>query len=164
MTRSSGLVICVAVLAGCTDDGAGSFGDELTDPQVPARGTADVQTWLAAGYYRAWHCEAAPHPGRSPSPHGGARICNNDALSVAASAAAAAEPLPVGAAAVKEIYSDGRIVSFAVSRKLTEGKGGDRWYWYEGNAEKVYANGEGVDGCTSCHVRADRDYVFTLVP
>jgi hypothetical protein len=146
-------------LAGCTDDGAGSFGDELTDPQLPARGFTDVQSWLAAGYYQAWRCEAAAHGARPRSPHGGSRICNNDAL-----AAGGAGAFPVGAAAVKEIFNGGKLTGYAVSRKLAAGDGGDRWYWYEGNADKVYANDQGVDGCTGCHDQADRDYVFTIVP
>lgn len=153
--------LCSLTLAGCTDDGASSFGDDLTDPQLPARGTADVSQWLAAGYYRAWHCEPARRPGRPPSPHGAARICNNDALHAAA---AGAGGFPVGAAAVKEIFGGDRIVSYAVSRKITAGEGGDRWYWYEGNPDKVYGNGQGVSGCTGCHVQAARDFVFTVVP
>lgn len=150
--------LCALGLTGCTDDGASSFGDDLGDPQLPARGTVDLPQWLAAGYYRTWRCEPQPHPGRPPSPHGTTRICNNDALH------AAAAGFPAGAAAVKEIFGGDRIVSYAVSRKLTAGDGGDRWYWYEGNADKVYGNGPGVTGCTGCHDRAARDFVFTVVP
>jgi hypothetical protein len=153
--------LCALSLAGCTDDGTSSFGDDLTDPQLPARGAVDLPQWLAAGSYRAWRCEPQPHPGRPPSPHGATRICNNDALHAAA---AGAGGFPVGAAAVKEIFAGDRVVSYAVSRKLTAGDGGDRWYWYEGNAEKVYGNGPGVTGCTGCHGRAARDFVFTVVP
>lgn len=147
------------MLAGCADDGAGSFGDDLMDRQLPPRGTEDIRMWLAAGYYQAWRCEPAPHPARAPSPHGASRICNNDAL-----AAGGAGGFPVGAAAVKEIFDGGGVVGYAVSRRLTAGDGGDRWYWYEGTADKVYANGEGVDKCTGCHEQAERDYVFTVVP
>ncbi|MGH9886004.1 MAG: hypothetical protein ACREBE_10775, partial [bacterium] len=87
------------ILAACTDPGPDSFGDDLTDPELPARGTADAPVWLAAGHYRQWHCEPTPHSARPPSPHGKNRICNNDALHVAGSG-----DLPAGAASVKEIY------------------------------------------------------------
>jgi len=159
MTLLRPVVICALALAGCTHDGASSFGDDPADPQLPARGTGDMRAWLAAGHYQAWRCEAAAHAGRPPSPHGGNRICNNAAL-----AASSAGEFPVGAAAVKEIFDGGRITGYAVSRKLAAGDGGDRWYWYEGKADKVYANDQGVDGCTGCHAQAGRDYVFTVVP
>jgi hypothetical protein len=151
------LVIAIA-FTGCTDDGPESFGDDLTDPQLPARGISDARAWLAAGHYQAWRCEPAPHPGRSPSPHGRNRICNNDALR------AGTGDFPVGAAAVKEIYDGDRIVTYAIARKLTAGAGGDGWYWYEANPDKVYANSEGAENCTGCHSGAPRDFVFTVVP
>lgn len=154
-------VLCAVALAGC-DDGPPSFGDDLTDPQLPARGTTDLPQWLAAGYYQAWRCEPAPHPGRSPSPHGGARICNNDALQAAAATGIGA--FPAGAASVKEVYDGGRRAGYAVSRKLTAGDGGDRWYWYERSSGNVYANGSGADNCTGCHGGAPRDYVFVIAP
>jgi hypothetical protein len=145
--------------AACADHGPGSFGDDLTDPQVPPRGTADVLDWLEAGYYQAWTCEPASHPGRAPSPHGPSRICNNDALH-----ATTAGAFPVGAVAVKELFEGATVTSYAVARKVTAGDGGDRWYWYEGGPDKVYASSEGAGGCVSCHVQAARDYVFTIVP
>lgn len=154
------LTTVVLAAAACTDPGPESTGDDLTNPQVPPRGTTDVQNWLAAGYYQAWHCEAASHVGRAPSPHGENRICNNDALHAAASGGT----FPVGAAAVKEIFNSGEVTAYAVSRKMTEGAGGDRWYWYEGGPEKIYANSEGAGNCTKCHVQAAHDFVFTVVP
>src|SRR4051812_47361932 len=62
-----GLLIAFALL-GC-NSGLESYGDDLTDSQVPARGSTDIQTWLAAGYYLGWHCEAEPHPARPPGAH-----------------------------------------------------------------------------------------------
>ena len=149
----------VCVLAACADAGPDSFGDDLTDPQLPARGTSDAPAWLAAGYYRQWRCEPTPHPARAPSPHGKNRICNNDALHATTSG-----DFPAGAASVKEIYDGDAIVTYAIARKLTDGPGGDAWYWYEGNPDKTYANGEGAGNCTGCHARAARDFVFTVVP
>ncbi|HEX2690580.1 MAG TPA: hypothetical protein VHN14_28385 [Kofleriaceae bacterium] len=158
-TSLAAAATALGLAAACTDPGPESFGDDPTDPQVPARGTTDVTNWLAAGYYLTWHCEAEPHPGRSPSPHGRSRICNNDALHATTSGA-----FPVGAAAVKEIFDGATIRSYAVARKVTEGTGGDQWYWYEGNPDKIFANGEGAENCTGCHMQAARDFVFTIVP
>jgi len=160
MPHSTALVAAaLALTAACTEHGPDSFGDDPTDRQVPARGTADIQDWLAAGYYQAWACEPDPHAGRAPSPHGPSRICNNDTLH-----ATAAGGFPVGAAAVKEIFDGATITSYAVARKVTAGDGGDRWYWYEGGPDKVYASSEGAGGCVSCHVQAARDFVFSIVP
>jgi hypothetical protein len=158
-TCAPGLAVISIVMTGCADPGASSFDDNLTDPQVPPRGSADLPQWIAAGHYQTWHCEPAPHPGRSSSPHGTNRICNNDALH-----AAAGGGFPVGAASVKEIFDGSRITAYAVSRKLTAGDGGDRWYWFEGSEGDVSANGQGLGGCTGCHQHADRDFVFTVVP
>jgi hypothetical protein len=158
LVQPARLAICVA-LAGCADDGSASFGDDLSDPQLPARGSADLPHWLAAGHYQSWHCEAAPHAGRPPSPHGTTRICNNDALHAAMGGA-----FPVGAASVKEIFNGESISAYAVSLRVTAGPGGDGWYWFEGDASHASGNANGVLGCTGCHEQATRDYVFTVVP
>ena len=121
----------------------------------------DLPQWIAAGYYHEWNCKTQQQPGRTPSPHGPSRVCNNDALHAAATGAGR---FPVGAASVKEIFSGGGVASYAVSRKLTAGDGGDHWYWYEGNPDKVYANAQGARNCTSCHGQATHDFVFTVVP
>jgi len=152
-------VLALAAAGACADHGPGSFGDDLTDPQVPPRGTEDILDWLEVGYYQAWTCEPASHAGRAPSPHGPSRICNNDALHATTSGA-----FPVGAVAVKELFEGTTVTSYAVARKVTAGDGGDRWYWYEGGPDKVFASSEGAGGCVSCHVQAARDYVFTIVP
>jgi hypothetical protein len=68
-------------------------GDPAQTP--PTTGRVDLEAWIAAGHYRAWHCETAPHASRAPSPHGTDRICSNDLLS-----ASTAGTYPVGAAAV----------------------------------------------------------------
>ncbi len=155
------LGVAAATLAGCDDPGRASYGDSLTDPQVPPRGYEDAVTWLAAGFYDQWNCESAAHPARPGSPHGSNRICSNDALV----AATGAGPYPIGAAGVKEIFDDGGSIKlFALYRKVTDGAGGDTWYWYEGKGDEVIANAEGDDTCTGCHGGAPRDHVFTVVP
>lgn len=154
-------VLCMVGLAGCsTEDGGASFGDDLSDPQLPARGSADLPRWLAGGHYQSWHCEPVPHGPRAPSPHGGTRICSNDALHAAAGSGA----FPVGSASVKEIFDGGRIPAYAVSRRVAIGQGGDGWYWFEGNAGHASGNVDGAPGCAICHEQAPRDYVFTVVP
>ena len=154
-------VLCIVVLAGCADDGSASFGDDLSDPQTPARGSVDLPRWLTAGYYKSWHCEDAPHAGRPPSPHGTTRICNNDALH---GVAAGTGEFPVGAAAVKEIFNGGSVAAHGVSLRVTTGQGGNGWYWFEGDAGHASGNANGASGCTGCHEQAVRDYVFTVVP
>jgi hypothetical protein len=153
------VMFCTSLVVGCAADrDAGpSFGDRLTDPQVPARGSTDLPQWLAAGYYQSWRCEPARHSGRSPSPHGTTRVCNNDAIAGAASGA-----FPVGAAAVKELYDGDSVIGYAVSRKVSA-SGNDAWYWYERVSDNLNANDQGVAGCAGCHAQATRDFVFTVV-
>jgi hypothetical protein len=146
---------------GCADSAAELPPDNVADPQLPPRDPAALQTWLSAGYYQAWHCEAAPHAGRPPSPHGTNRVCNNDALHAAAAGSGA---FPVGAAAVKEVLNGSAITAYSAARKLRDSDGGGTWYWYEGNLSQTSTSGEGAAVCTHCHVQAARDYVFTVVP
>jgi hypothetical protein len=155
---------------GVTDGQDASVGS----PQTPPTGAAAVETWLAAKHYLAWHCEAAPHEGRSPSAHGRNRICTNDLLS-----AHTTGEYPVGAAAVKELYksSGDTVAGFAVSLHNKAGAAGGDWYWYErlpGRSSPV-ADGQGSGGgaksiCVSCHAAAGsdgahpgHDYVYTQV-
>ena len=154
------VVVCVAA---CADDpGPPSFGDATDDPQLPPRGSADLLDWIAAGHYLAWQCEAAPHPPRAGSGHGPNRICSNDLLSDAAGDGL----YPVGAASVKEVYNDdgNGIRVYAVSRRVFSEPGGDSWYWFEGDREGNFANGQGDATCTGCHGAAPRDFVYTVVP
>lgn len=155
------LLLACALGPGCDDPGPTSFGDSLTDPQLPARGADDALTWLEGGFYQAWRCEAEAHGPRPPSPHGRTRICSNEALATATGAGA----FPVGAASVKEIVDGaGAIELYAVARKVTAGDGGDSWYWFEGSRGDVIANAAGDGTCTGCHAGAARDFVFTVVP
>lgn len=164
MTRSISLSLCLCLslslsLLGCSD-GAETHGDDVTNPEVPPRGHADVMTWLEAGHYLSWRCEDAPHPARPGSPHGTNRICSNAALASAPTAGL----FPVGAASVKELFaSDGSIRLYAVALKVTAEPGGDSWYWFEGARGDVIANGEGDGTCTGCHARAPQDYLYTVI-
>ncbi len=158
---------CPAVDAGCP---AGC-------PQSPPMGTeAAADAWLAKGEYKTWKCEAASHPGRSPSPHGPNRICNNTKLS-----GTAAGNYPVGAASVKELFvTDGgtAISGYAYGVKIAAGAStGASWYWFEKNGGSLIANGKGdkagneLTVCTGCHqgagsdaAHSGRDFVYTQVP
>ena len=162
MFRITLFVAAASSLAACNDPGPDSFGDDVSNAQVPPRGSKDLLDWIGAGHYLAWTCEAEPHPKRPGSGHGPNRICSNTALR----SSTGTEPYPVGAAAVKEIYdSGGAIKQYAVYRKVEAGAGGDTWYWYEGasGGGSVVANGEGDGTCTGCHGRAPRDFVYTVV-
>mgnify|MGYP006955968372 CR=1 FL=1 len=142
------------------DSGPESYGDDLANPQVPARGSTDVLDWIDAGHYLTWACEEAAHPARPGSGHGPNRICSNAALG----AFTGFGSYPVGAAGVKEIFDgNGNLRLFAVYLKVAEGPGGDSWYWYEGKRGDVIANGEGDGTCTGCHARAPQDFVYTVV-
>jgi len=153
--------------------------------QTPPQGAANLQPWLAAGYYKSWHCQTAPHPPGGPaafmSPHMTNRICTNDVL-----AAASTPPWPEGAAAVKEIYPDmdagvdaSAPFGYAVYLKTAaDSMGGANWYFYEDNPAigGVVADGPGTTGvplmvCVGCHGESGADggpgagdFVWTKVP
>jgi hypothetical protein len=143
--------------------------------QTPPREDTELEAWLAAGTYRQWSCETDVHASRSPSPHGFNRICSNDAIRRNATAAG---DWPVGAAAVKELYSSataGAPFGYSVYLKTAaDSAGGDNWYWYERLPPKSLFSGLGVGACTGCHSSAgrsasstpspgSRDFVFTPV-
>lgn len=194
--------VCVATLAlgifACSSSSstgaATSDAGGADDPQLPpTSGYQAVEAWLGKGYYKAWHCEPAPHAARSPSPHGVNRICNN--AKVTAQPAGPGE-YPVGSANVKELYDDGakNIIGYAVEVHVSAGKDTSNWYWYEkdpalgapakNGSAGLIADGvgptEGVSGgptdkiCTGCHTAAgsdaahtttdSHDFVYTHVP
>jgi hypothetical protein len=142
---------------------------------------ATIEPWLSQGSYKSWHCEAAAHASRSPSPHGMNRICSNNLLS-----AAGAGEYPVDSASVKELYDSAgqNIVGYAVYRHITAGTTGSNWYFYERvpqtsaaphDSNGIVADGVGSSGpaqtiCVSCHQAAGsdaahsgHDFVYTQV-
>ena len=201
-----GAILCMipAALAACGDDtttgGGGSTGTSDTststtatsststggtmlpsDAQTPPQGgVTEMKAWLATGDYKKWHCEAAPHISKDPSPHGVNFICSNDKLA----GAGASGVFPAGAAGVKELWVKigGAIIGYAVYVKTeADSAAGANWYWYEDNpqinpAGGVVADGYGTSGnpkdvCVACHVKAGsgfaataRDFVFVQVP
>jgi hypothetical protein len=152
--------------------------------QTPPQGAANVQAWLAKGYYKQWASEPAIHASRVPSPHGFNRIFSNGAI---AGAAASGGPWPEGAAAVKELYNsaaDTTPVGYAVYLKTAgDSMAGASWYYYEQVPPSVPtstlphdANGLVADGfgtmnsgppytiCVSCHAAAGSDTMHTPTP
>jgi hypothetical protein len=131
-------------------------------------GAEALQSWLASGAYKNWHCEPATHTARSPSPHNVDRVCSNDVI---ASNAAGSGAWPEGAAAVKELYAtamDTTPGGYAVYLKTqADSAGGAGWYYYGA----LTAGGSVVDGmgtdptvmsqCTSCHLAAGSDAAHT---
>ena len=139
-----------------------------SDPQLPPMGGANVEAWLAKGYFLQWRCETAAHAARPPSPHGVDLVCSNNVIS----GAGGAGPFPAGAAAVKQIFDavGGKVIGHAVYRKLAaDSAGGAGWYWYENDPRFTPAIlGDGVGGspgemgaCVGCHRAAGPDFAAT---
>lgn len=147
------------LLAACSEPL--SFGDPVDDPELPPRGEADVEPWIDAGHYLAWSCEPAPVDVRLGSPHRPAtRTCSNQLVRTPGTG-----ELPVGAASVKEMYDDaGAIMGYGVSRKVEAG-GPAGWYWYERLRDRdPNADGMNVGSCPACHMGAERDFTYVIVP
>jgi len=164
-----------AVVAGCGDDSAVIPPDAcvselcLGNVQTPATGPNAIESWLAAGFYKSWSCEAAVHAGRAPTPHGFNRVCSNTVLSQSIAGNA---DWPVGAAAVKELFTSATAttpVGYAVYvKQASDSAGGDNWYWYERTPEGVVADSSGrgaaKTACVSCHIAAGTDAAHTPSP
>jgi hypothetical protein len=136
-----------------------------SDPQLPPTDQAAMAAWLDDAPYTAWSCEPEQHPSRNGSPHGPNRICSNARLSGNTDTS-----YPVGAATVKELWkSDGSIGGHSVMRKVTSGRGGADWYFFERFDGRIYASSTDSLACTGCHERAGsggmpgKDFVFTQV-
>lgn len=151
---------------GGTDASSTGTATEAGTDQVPPMGRTNIESWLATGAYKSWHCEPSVHMARDPSPHGYNRICSNDVV-------ASHVAWPRGAAAVKEIYDtlaaaqmSNAPTGYAVYLKTeSDGANGSNWYWYERIGTTIYADGLGnplLDGgdnpantlCVGCHIAA----------
>lgn len=189
-------LVTMSALCGCggdDDDGKMPGGSTISqgDSQTPPMGHPALTAWLSGGAYKQWHCEPSVHEARSPSPHGYNRICSNDILSAHAAETGA---WPMGAAAVKELYTeetDTTPEGYSVYLKTkADSAAGANWYWYErvpldspiphDANTGVVADGLGTSGvpkdvCVSCHGAAGsdgphtpsaggRDQVYTPVP
>ncbi|MFO0675798.1 MAG: hypothetical protein U0169_04650 [Polyangiaceae bacterium] len=159
-----------------SSDGSTSVADAATvdlapGPETPPTNGPELETWLAAGHYKSWACEPAPHASRRPSAHAINRICSN---ALVASFTGTGER-PAGSAGVKELYdaTGTDVVGYAVYLKTKPtSAGGANWYWYERlskDAKTPYADGLGVlpdvnSKCVSCHEGAGSDAAHTPTP
>ena len=96
------------------------------------------------------------------------RVFYNDTLT--RSLAAKNAEHPIGAAAVKEMFTNGdELQGWAVmvktQERTDEGRG---WFWYEvtsrTDANAIAARGNGVPGCVSCHSFRDDDLILSGYP
>lgn len=146
--------------SGGSSDGGSDDGVLDPAPEVVPQGDTALQQWLPRALYRDWPAESAIHP--SAGPHGGSvRTFVDPALFESLQAGSAEHP--VGASVVKELYSGGAPLGWAVMVKIEPGAGGDAWYWYERSGSSVYADGPGEALCTGCH-SAGVDFVRTPFP
>ncbi len=138
--------------------GAAGAGD------MPSGDPAAVNAWLQTKSYLAWPHESAPHA--STGPHGGSVQTYLDPKLDASMKAGNAEH-PVGAAAVKEFLTGGKLSGWAAyvktQAKSDNGKG---WYWYEVFSVQPGASpiaGQGNTTCTGCHA-GGKDFVLAPYP
>jgi hypothetical protein len=139
------------------DDSTGADTSGNTD--VPPTGARAILPWLEAGSYENWPAESDVHP--SSGPHGSVRTFVNQTLFD--SMAASSMVHPADSAAVKELYSGGTMIGWAVGVRLDDGPGEQAWYWYELLNGSVVADGIGVGLCANCHA-GGTDYVLTPFP
>jgi len=130
---------------------------------VPGEAVA-LRAWLDTRAYKSWAHESAPH--RSGGPHGGDVQTYVDPI-LEASLSAGGESHPKGAAAVKELFTDGVVSGWAVLVKNREASdAGEGFYWYEVFDTAPGAKpleGQGLGLCRSCHA-GGRDFVLTPYP
>lgn len=144
-----------------TATGSGGMGaGGMAACEVPTT-TAEVEAFLAGGSYTSFTAESAPHD--SAGPHfGDVRVFVNDIL--LGSLQAGGDNHPVCSAAIKELYGDGSTVrGHSLSVKVSDGNGGDDWYWYELYDGSTFADGVGESLCTGCHGGGD-DFVLSPFP
>jgi hypothetical protein len=125
--------------------------------QLPPTNRKDIEAWIAKGYYKTWKCETQVMNARPNGAHGRNRVCSNDLASTNG-----AGNYPVGAASIKELYSNNSLNGYAAAVKVKAGTGANTWYWYEGGIEGV-----GNPSCAGCHSLVQNygghDYVYIQV-
>jgi hypothetical protein len=127
----------------------------------PTTNAADIESWLAGGSYKSWHCEmqASSKTGGTAGihVHGTTRICSNNALS----GFTGTGEFPVGASAVKELWSSssGQVIGYSVYTHTAAGDGTScsEYFYYERAGTGAPYIGLGNGTCTSCHGRAGSD-------
>ena len=153
-------LLAATTAIGCASDGDGGEAPPAGD-EVPPRESGAMEAWLADAPYLGWTCEPELRPPVDPSPHGEARVCQNQILLDADGDG----EFPPGAASVKEQGSGGSVSLVSVVVRATTGGGGESWYWWrkDVNLDLVVVDAFGAAECASCHQDAERDFVFTLL-
>ena len=147
-----------------------SVAESETSESVAPTDDDKLHEWLISGEYKIFTAsESETHPSAGPHTKYGlpVRVFLNSMLDESMSAEDSNHP--VGATAVKEMYStDNKLEGWAVMVKTqTETDGGKGWYWYEATSiepgTKAFASGNGVPLCVSCH-GGGKDFVVTKYP
>ena len=115
--------------------------------------------YLQAGGYKDFVHEAEAHP--SLGPHDNVKTYLNPIL--ARSVEVGNSVHPVNAAAVKELYKEGRMYGWAaIVKTQADSDNGQGWYWYEvlstTDRTNLAADGNGDPFCAGCH-SAGRDFI-----
>ena len=164
---------------GESDWHAHDAGDELRplpDMTIPPASGAQLDEWLADGFYEDWTCEPAAHASQLVA-QGRVRVCSNALLLDGPTSG----DYHAGSASVKEILDDSNhVIGHAVALRGRPNPGATGWYFYARvqpgsevmlgaapDARGVVADGWGdAQGnaqfaCAQCHARAPRDFVYT---
>ena len=137
--------------------------------QMPPTTSAELDAWTLGKPWESWTCEPGPRAPRLNSPHDLVRVCLNDLLVNAPPSG----DLPVGSAAVKEMYFEGSVYAYTIAIRGRPGPGVDRWFWWRkviDGSENPPVSHQGYDEtfCSGCHAGAatngGRDAIFTLLP
>lgn len=148
----------------------------LPDMTIPPSSGAELDDWLADGFYQDWTCDPAPHPSQLVA-QGRVRVCSNALLLDGPTSG----DYHAGSASVKEILDDGdHVIGHAVALRGRPDPGATGWYFYARvqpgsqvmlgaapDARGVVADGWGdAQGnaqyaCAGCHAQAPRDFVYT---
>lgn len=148
---------------------------EPTAPTAPTRGAVptdagELFTYLRDGEYKKLAAsESGNHPSAGPHAKYGRPVRVFLDATLDRSLREGREQHPVGASAVKEMYTpDGKLHGWAVMVKTeNQSAGGQGWFWYEvtstENGSDPVAAGNGVPLCFGCHAGGD-DFVLTSYP
>ena len=121
-------------------------------------------SYLQAGSYLGFASESKVHP--STGPHGGTGVRTFVNQALLASLTAGSAEHPAGAAAVKELYTSGKLAGWAVEVKTqATSDGGAGWYWYEilSTSGSPLIGAKGPNFCSSCHA-SGHDHVLAPFP
>ncbi|MFN0179555.1 MAG: hypothetical protein ACKVZ0_12215 [Gemmatimonadales bacterium] len=152
---------------------AGCSGSTTEPPPPPIVGgvpttAPELFRWLEAGQYRGFARESAAHPSAGPHPVNVIAYLNG---TLHQSLEAGTPRHPIGAAAVKELFSTaGALRGWAVMVKIRDDRqDGSAWYWYEvlsrdpSRENNPDFAGVGLTLCSGCHA-SGRDFIRIPFP